>query len=427
MADEAGAGRRLGVELRRLRLAAGLSIAELARRTHYSKGHISKVETGLKPPSPEFVRAMDSAVQAAGQLIALATVRPKSDRVASGVEPEAGSHAWAAESGGVEAGADAGAPAAAVGFEGDASLEAFRSALGSLRDLGQVLDPASVVEMVKPYILVLRQLAQSAEPAVRSDVSLLGSRFAEFAGWMAQEMGDDVAALRWTDEAAELARAAGDRDLIAYANVRRANIALYQQDAYGTIAFSQQAQAMECSDRIKGLAAQREAQGHALVGNYDAFRRCISLSARLLSHSAGSATGELVLGSVRIPDTVALAEGWSLHDLGRSAEAAEILTALLERTPGRSMRARARIGARLALALASIREIDRASKIIQPMLEQGNASRSATVRADLRQLARVLNRWSADPAVRRIMPELSAALTPVSSGQPAAFRRPSGE
>ncbi|NBH03695.1 helix-turn-helix transcriptional regulator, partial [Amycolatopsis sp. SID8362] len=36
-----------GAELRRLRHAAGLSLTELADRVHYSKGYLSKVETGL--------------------------------------------------------------------------------------------------------------------------------------------------------------------------------------------------------------------------------------------------------------------------------------------------------------------------------------------------------------------------------------------
>jgi transcriptional regulator with XRE-family HTH domain len=40
-----------GGELRRLRESVGLSLAALADRTHYSKGQLSKIETGKARPS----------------------------------------------------------------------------------------------------------------------------------------------------------------------------------------------------------------------------------------------------------------------------------------------------------------------------------------------------------------------------------------
>ena len=43
-------GKSFGAELRRRRVAAGLSLAQLAARIHYSKGYLSKIETGHKPP-----------------------------------------------------------------------------------------------------------------------------------------------------------------------------------------------------------------------------------------------------------------------------------------------------------------------------------------------------------------------------------------
>jgi WD40 repeat protein/transcriptional regulator with XRE-family HTH domain len=61
-----------GAELKRRRLAAGWSQAELARRTNYTKPHISKVETGARTPTMEFARACDTALGAGGALIALA-------------------------------------------------------------------------------------------------------------------------------------------------------------------------------------------------------------------------------------------------------------------------------------------------------------------------------------------------------------------
>lgn len=61
-----------GGRLRRLRTEAGLSIAEFAERTKYSKGYISKIETGAKPPNPELARCCDEALEASGALAELA-------------------------------------------------------------------------------------------------------------------------------------------------------------------------------------------------------------------------------------------------------------------------------------------------------------------------------------------------------------------
>jgi len=46
-----GLGASFGSQLRRWRVAVDVSLAELARRTHYSKGYLSKIETGTRPPT----------------------------------------------------------------------------------------------------------------------------------------------------------------------------------------------------------------------------------------------------------------------------------------------------------------------------------------------------------------------------------------
>src|SRR5690606_32590164 len=53
-----------GEELRRRRLAVGFTLTDLSRRVHYSKGQLSKVERGLKPPSRELVRLCDAVLDA---------------------------------------------------------------------------------------------------------------------------------------------------------------------------------------------------------------------------------------------------------------------------------------------------------------------------------------------------------------------------
>ncbi|MFZ3474596.1 helix-turn-helix domain-containing protein [Streptomyces sp. 2.9] len=58
-------------QLRRLRLQRGLSLADLARETHYSKGYLSKIETGAKPVTADVARCCDRVLRAEGELLRL--------------------------------------------------------------------------------------------------------------------------------------------------------------------------------------------------------------------------------------------------------------------------------------------------------------------------------------------------------------------
>lgn len=74
----------LGAELRRWRESAGLSLAELAKRVNYSRGYLSKVETGRARVTARLADLYDRALETDGVLGRLARVtapRPPSDQV----------------------------------------------------------------------------------------------------------------------------------------------------------------------------------------------------------------------------------------------------------------------------------------------------------------------------------------------------------
>lgn len=102
-----------------------------------------------------------------------------------------------------------------------------------------------------------------------------------------QESGNERAALWWTQRAVDLASAGGDRHLAGYALVRRALVTLYHDDAKETIALARQAQDNSLPPRIRGLAAQREAQGHAIAGDRDACLRTLDRARDLLARHCG--------------------------------------------------------------------------------------------------------------------------------------------
>ncbi|MBT2401806.1 helix-turn-helix domain-containing protein [Streptomyces sp. ISL-100] len=69
-----------GEELRRLRSERGISLTALARSIHYSKGYLSKIENGGKPPTPDVARRCDEALGAGGSLVRLVADVPPARR-----------------------------------------------------------------------------------------------------------------------------------------------------------------------------------------------------------------------------------------------------------------------------------------------------------------------------------------------------------
>src|SRR5689334_10677872 len=80
----------LGPRLRALRIDQGISLSAFARRVYYTKGYLSRVETGRQTPSLEFVRRCEAELGAVGALASLVElptpVQPPTVRVADGGE-----------------------------------------------------------------------------------------------------------------------------------------------------------------------------------------------------------------------------------------------------------------------------------------------------------------------------------------------------
>ena len=427
MAQQSQQAWSFGNEVRRLRAARGMSLNALAVAVHYSKSQLSKVERGIQGPGADLVRLCDAVLGANGALIALAQGPCTAGALPAGVDQQeevwvmhvsAQGQTWystmnrrevlaaavAAGGGGLVPGA------AAAGADPGAGqlLETSRQLFGHFRRMGQAVPPGLVLPALVAQTGLLEQASARTSGATRVGLLRLASRYAEYTGWLVQESGDDKGALQWTARAVALARAGQDHDLAAYAQVRRALVAMYRGDAAQTIALARRAQDSGLPPRIRGLAAQREAQGHALAGDHTASMRCLDRARALLG--ADPDRGATALGSTHLEDPVAMATGWCLVDLGRPAQAAAVLDAQVSALPGDATRVRARFGVRQALAHAAAGDPEQACALLHPVLDAVNAVESATVAADLRRLAAVLSRHRSCTAVRNLEPALSASL-----------------
>ncbi|MGW3402618.1 helix-turn-helix domain-containing protein [Streptomyces zhihengii] len=422
-----------GEELRKRRLDAGLSLTALAAAVHYSKSQLSKVERGIKAPSRDLVRLCDAALHADGALVGMtsgSTADAPLVQASAGVDEEEwvmhlspDGPSWFQPIGRrqvVSAGAvslmrlRSGGPGPVATAASGGMLEASRSLFTHYRRLGQSVEPGFLLPGLIAQTHTLRELSAHADGSIRRELLALGSRYAEYVGWLMQETGDERAALWWTQRAVDLAAAGGDRALGGYALVRRALVTLYQDDASQTVALARRAQSSALPPRIRGLAAQREAQGHALAGDRDACLRALDRARTFLDRQEGSADTP-VIGSMHLPDSVGMVTGWCLVDLGRPGEAAEELDRQLALVARDAVRTQVRYGVRRALAHASNGDIDHACAVVAPLLDGVATVQSATVTIDLRRLARLLARHPDRPAVRGLAPRLGTLTRPSHS------------
>ena len=416
-----------GAELRRRRLAAGLTLTGLAQRVHYSKAQLSKVERGLKRPSRELTRLCDAALDAGGALATLVPENASGTGVAAETSGE--EEVWlmqlssdgqsrfqpmnrrqAVTAGAASiAGISIGLPAVSTRVDDTTLLGTFQSLFGQYRQLGQATSPGLLLPVLISQTHVLQELSRQSGARTRQELLRLGSRYAEYIGWLVQETGDEQGALWWTRRAVDLADAGGDHHLAAYALVRRALVTLYREDAQQTIDLARQAQSTDVPPRIRGLAAQREAQGHALAGDYDACMRTLEQARTLLArHKEDLDTP--VIGTTNLSDPAEMVRGWCMYDLGRPRTAAQIIETQLAQVPEQAVRTRVRFGVRRALAHAADGEIDHACQLTHELLPDLTTIGSATVATDLRALARTLSRHPKNRWVRELAPELGMAL-----------------
>ncbi|GIG68103.1 helix-turn-helix domain-containing protein [Phytomonospora endophytica] len=397
-------GRGFGAELRWRRLLADISLAELARRIHYTKGHLSKVENGIRQPTPELARLADVALEADGRLVALlAPGRP--DRPDEGTA-RTGLTVDTAE---IAAGLTFPTRRPTGPAESEDITAEFTALLDRLRRVGRRSGPATVLPLLDGHLRALTGLIKAVDLPERDGLVWIAGRFAEYTGWMAQEAGDDAAALAWTRRAVALAQASDDREMAAHALVREALIALYRGDPARTVELARNASALaEGMPRVRASALARQAQGHALAGDEHAYRELMAQAGDAYAEAAE--IGPSPLGSAVLSRPEKLAAGWSLYDLGRPGEGAEALRAGLATIPPGERRTHARYGIRRALQLAVAGDVQEACASSEELVADIRAVDSATIRHDLRRLIATFGRHRGRRRVRPVLAELRLVL-----------------
>lgn len=124
------------------------------------------------------------------------------------------------------------------------------------------------LDPVERHVRSIDRLQLHTFGPVREDLLTLGARMAEFLGWLYQDLGDFRQAAAWSDRAMEWSQETGDDLMTSYVLFRKSNQATARRHPQQAVSLSRAAQRVPgVTPRIRALATQQEAQGHALLGN----------------------------------------------------------------------------------------------------------------------------------------------------------------
>ncbi|OPC82461.1 hypothetical protein B4N89_17300 [Embleya scabrispora] len=160
------------------------------------------------------------------------------------------------------------------GSEDGASIDAvllaeqIRAALPSQYQAANLMGARHVLDTTARNARRIERMQYEVCGAESKELLGVGARVAEFLGWLHQDLGNLQAATYWSDRAMEWSQQIGDDLMVAYVLFRKSNQATSRRNGNQAVGFARAAQRQpELTRTVRALAAQQEAQGHALLGN----------------------------------------------------------------------------------------------------------------------------------------------------------------
>ena len=200
-----------GSLMKHLRLAARLSLRALANRVYVHPGHLSRIERGIRHPTPELAIALDRALHAEGRLVALAP--PTDARAVDSAARESERLALLLDAPAGELVDDLGARTdrLAVDYLGQPAATMHAQATDLRRIAG-------------------RALRRTRRAAPATDLTLAVGRLSGVLAYAALDVGQPVAAMAHADLALACADQAGGSGLRAWVRGTQSLIARFAGD-----------------------------------------------------------------------------------------------------------------------------------------------------------------------------------------------------
>lgn len=447
---------RFGYELRKWRKARGLSQDKLGTLTHVSGDLIYRIELGDRRPARDLVERCEHALGVGGALLecweAIAVeastatdTRLDTDKCAVGIDKPADQTVASSDremivvsmmsltGESVPVLVDRRTFVARtvslplVGWVGHGTAKISQSVPAREGDLGDIvqsmralravlttqdnmLGSAVVAPTVTHQLSVLKQISRNATGNAREAIVRLQAEFAEFAGWLSDELGDRRAGQYWTDRALEWSHEIDDELIIGYVLARKAQRAVDVGDSAAAISLARAAQRSSgLTGRVRAAALQYEAQGHASLGEISEFRHSIDQARQIIGSSSPASHGDWAEWCTPGYITMHEAVGWMRLD--EPARAVAVYERGHADWPHEFQRDQGVYYGRLAQAHAKAGNPEEAADAGRKALAAALHTGSARVIAELGRLSPAIDRWRDVPAVKEFVLDLELALS----------------
>lgn len=342
-----------GDELGRLRAERGLSLHELARRSHYDVGYLSKVTSGRKRGSRELALRLDTLLSADGGLVAAweATSQPSIPvSPLASIDPDADLNDRITRTTGDPRRVDL------------PVIEWLERTLAEHRRVEDSVGARPLLGLIRSQLSTVAEFTRSARGPLASRLTELAAEYAQFLAWMCVDVHDHAGGLAWYDRACDWAQEAGNTNMAATTLSMKAHLAWSIGDPRRCV---QMAQAARWYDQrvtpgVQGMAAQMEARGQALAGDARPARALLDQAQALIERAAGRPEDEPPWMYFYGENWFRLQRGLAELHLHNWAGAAVLLAPGLEALPDSYRRDRAWYGACLVRAHAEAGDAEQA-------------------------------------------------------------------
>jgi tetratricopeptide (TPR) repeat protein len=285
----------------------------------------------------------------------------------------------------------------------------LRSLLGDYARADNLLGPGHLLSLMSLHLDFIAELTAAASGDLRSELFKVRAWYAEFAGWLYQDAGNQRAADYWSDRALEWATTADDHLLTSYVLMRKSNQASGVGDAARTLDLAEAAlhKPDRLTPRARALALRQTAHGHALAGDAAKCARALEAAAEEAARREDHGDEERLLTGYCTPTYVEMEAADCWMTLGQPDKAIAIFEHGLAAWPPEYQRDRGVHLARLAVAHAANRDPEQACAVAREALTIAANTGSGRAITELRRAAGRLSRCDL-PAVEELRESLAA-------------------
>ncbi|MEV0681925.1 hypothetical protein AB0I60_35930 [Actinosynnema sp. NPDC050436] len=274
----------------------------------------------------------------------------------------------------------------------------LRDALVSADSL---LGPGDLVRSASEQVGAIAELYERIELRSRGRLFEVGALFAEFSGWLADDLGDFGTGRAWSSKALEWAHSSGNPDIAAFVLMRMSQQAQFLGERAPAVALAQAAVRYEgqvAGSHVRAAVHQQAAHAAALDGQERAALDCMD-RAQALADAAQPTDDPYVLGSYCTSSYVAVQRAAVFSTLGDHRRALDEYDHVMQQWPrsfhrerGLHLARRTVVAARAGLPEAALESGTEALKIAR------DTQSRRTVR-ELKTSVGLMLRWRALPSV----------------------------